>query len=171
MRRTTVVRADGATRALLGAAALWSVGLIVAAILAPAYSSTSVSSSFEPGSAGHPTANLAQAYTHTLATLVQVNGLKALAPVGLPLLATVVVSLTLGHRRRKAKSGAGPLAWTVTALVAGAALLGMLSIGPFIVPPAVLLGVTCGRSSGGHAGQLHPATADLEQGVRHLNPS
>jgi hypothetical protein len=63
-----------------------------------------------------------------------------LAPVGLPLLATVVVSLTLGHRRRKAKSGAGPLAWTVTVLVAGAALLGMLSIGPFIVLVAVLLG-------------------------------
>jgi hypothetical protein len=49
----------------------------------------------------------------------------------------------------------------VTVLVAGAALLGMLSIGPFIVPVAVLLGVTCGRSSGGHAGQLHPATANL----------
>ncbi len=171
MRSTTVVRADGATRALLGAAALWSVGLIVAAIVAPAYDSTAVSSSPTSGAGGHAATNMAQAYTHTSATLVQVNGLKVLAPVGLPLLATVVVSLTLRRRRRKAKSGAGPLAWTVTALVAGVALLGMLSIGPFIVPVAVLLGVTCGRSSGGHAGRLHPATAGVEQGVRHLNPS
>jgi uncharacterized membrane protein YhaH (DUF805 family) len=155
---------------LLGAAALWSVGLVVAAIVAPAYTSTSVSSPSASRVAAHPTASLAQVYTHTAATLVQVNGFKALAPVGLPLLATVVVSLTLGRRRRRAKSGAGPLAWTVTVLVAGAALLGMLSIGPFIVPVAVLLGVTCGRSSGGHAGQLHPATAGVEQQVRHLNP-
>lgn len=149
VRRTTVVRADRATRALLGAAALWSVGLIVAATVAPAYSSASVSSSSAPGAAWHPTTNLALAYMPTSAALVQVNGLKVLALVSLPLLATFVVSLTLGHRRRKAKSGAGPLAWTVTVLVAGAALLGMLSIGPFIVPIAVLLGVSCGRSSGG----------------------
>lgn len=78
--------------------------------------------------------------THTLATLVQVNGLKVLAPVGLSHLATVVVSLALRRRRGKAKTGAGPLAWTVTALLAGAALLGVLSLGPFIVPIVVLLG-------------------------------
>ncbi len=170
MRRTTVVRADGATRALLGAAALWSVGLIVAAIVAPAYGSTSVSSSSASGVVGHPAVSFAQAYTHTVATLIQANGFKALALVVLPLLATVVATLALRRRRRKAKSGTGPLAWTVTVLLASAALIGMLSIGPFIVPVAVLLGVTCGRSSGSHAGHFHPATADVEQGVRHTNP-
>ena len=162
MRKTMVVRADGATRALLGAAALWSVGLVVAAIFAPVYSSTS-------GAAGHSRANLAQVYTHTPATLVQANGFKVLALVGLPLLATVMVTFALGRRRRKVECGAGPFAWTMTVLLAGAALLGMFSIGPFIVPVGVLLAVACGRSSRGHANQLHPATADVEQGLRHPN--
>ena len=98
-------------------------------------------------------------FAHTSATLVHVNGLKVLAPVGLPLLAVIVVAFALRRRRKHEVPGAGWLAWTVTGLLVGVALLGMLSIGPFIVPVAVLFAVACARSSGGPAKQAVPRLA------------
>ena len=147
------VRADRPTSVLLGTAALWSVGLVVAALTAPFYSSMSASSSSPAsptGAPGHPMTTPTQV-AHASATLVHVNGFKVLAPVSLPLLAVIVVAFALRRRRKRATPGAGRLAWTVTVLLVGVALLGTLSIGPFIVPVAVLVGVACARSSGGTA--------------------
>ncbi|MHB8295066.1 MAG: hypothetical protein ACYDH5_10680 [Acidimicrobiales bacterium] len=159
-----VLRADRPTRALLGAAALWSAGLLIAALTAPTYSSTSASSSSPSspsGASGHPTATPTQV-AHTSATLVQVNGFRVLAPVSLPLLAVVVVAFALWRRRKNGAPGAGWLAWTVTGLLLGLALLEMISIGLFIVPVAVLLAVACVRSSGGPARQVQPPRTGLE---------
>jgi cytochrome bd-type quinol oxidase subunit 2 len=100
--------------------------------------------------------------THTSATLVQVNGFKVLAPVGLPLLAVAVVAFTLWRRRKNETAGARWPAWVVTVLLVGVALLGMLSIGPFIVPVAVLVAVARARSSGGPVRQIQPPRTGLE---------
>ncbi|MDA8284011.1 MAG: hypothetical protein M0Z42_12140 [Actinomycetota bacterium] len=164
MSRGPVVRADWPTRVLLGTAALWSVGLVIAALTAPFYSSMSASStspSSPSGASGHLMTTPAQV-THASATLVQVNGFKVLAPVSLPFLAVAVVAFVLWRRRKKESPGAGWLAWTVTVLLVGVALLGMLSIGPFIVPVAVLVAVACARSSGGSARQVQPPRTGLE---------
>lgn len=142
------VRADRPTRVLLGTAALWSVGLVVAALTAPFYSSASSSSPSSPiGAPGHPMTTATQV-AHTSATLVHLNGFKVLAPVSLPLLAVIVVAFALSRRRKRETPGVGRLAWTVSALLVGVVLLGMLSIGPFIAPVAVLVVVACARSSG-----------------------
>lgn len=92
-----VMRADRPTRVLLGTAALWSVGLVIAALTAPFCSSTSASStspSSPAGASGHPMTTPTQV-AHTSATLVQVNGFKVLAPVSLPFLAVAVVAFAL----------------------------------------------------------------------------
>ena len=128
----TGTRADRPTRILLATAALWGVGLVIAAAVAPAYRSTSASSS--------------GTVTHTSATLVQENGVRVLAPVSAPLLAVGAVTFSLWHRRRREQRGAGTLAWTVVALLGGFTLLAMLSIGVFILPVVVLVAVACARA-------------------------
>lgn len=128
----THTRADRATRILLAIATLWSIGLVVAAVVAPAYSSSSASSS---GSA-----------THTSATLVEENGLRVLAPVSVPLLAVGAVTFSLRRRRRHEKPGAGALAWTVVALLGGFTFLAMFTIGVFILPVAGLVTAACARA-------------------------
>lgn len=157
-------RADRPTSVLLATAALWSAGLVVAALTVPFYDSTSVSSSAPSspsGASGHPMTIFTQV-AHTSATLVQVNGFKALAPVSLPLFAVAVVAFTVWRRRKNGAPGVGWLAWTVTVLLVSVALLGMLTIGPFILPTAVLVAVACARSSGEPARQLQPPTTGFE---------
>jgi hypothetical protein len=125
---------------LLVIAATWSVGLLVAAAVVPAYSSMTVASSGSfPGTTATST-------VRTTATLVQENGTRVLALVALPLLAVIVVTLSLWRRRRRARHGAGMLAWTVLAVVGGLTLVSMLTIGPFILPVALLLTVACARA-------------------------
>lgn len=132
VRPVTGTRPDRATRTLLAIAAVWSVGLVIAAAVAPAYSSSSASSS--------------GAVTHTSATLVQENGLRVLVPVSLPLVAVGAVTFSLRRRRKQEKPGAGALAWTVVALLGAFTILAMLSIGVFILPAVVVLAVACARS-------------------------
>ncbi|MDA8183415.1 MAG: hypothetical protein M0035_03165 [Actinomycetota bacterium] len=158
------VRADRTARVLLGAAALWSAGLFAAALSAPFYVGTSASSSapVSPiGASGFP-ATIPTQVAHTSATLVQVNGFKVLAPVSLPLFSVVVVAFALWRRRKNQAPGAGWLAWAVTALLVVFALLGMLSIGLFIVPVAVLVALACARSSDRSATAVRPSRTGFE---------
>lgn len=76
-------------------------------------------------------------------TIVQQNGPIVLVPLGVPLVAVAVVSLALALRRRP---GAGPVAWTAAVALGVLALVGMLTIGLFVVPAAVLVVVACSRS-------------------------
>ena len=117
-------------------AALWCVGLIVGAATLPAYQSTSASVT---GTSGSP----AVTESTSTATLIEVNGTGVLVVVGLPLAAVALVSSALLWRRRRRRSGAGPLAWTVVGLLGALAFVGMLSIGIFIVPAVVLLALAC----------------------------
>jgi hypothetical protein len=121
----------------LGAAALvWSAGLVLAALTWPAYS-TSTTSSDGVTLGGH-------------ATLVDVNGARALALMAIPLILTVVVLGALRARRSGRRWG-GPLAWIAIGLVTAEALVGLMSIGVFIVPTIVLLTMAVRRAPGGTA--------------------
>lgn len=126
---------------MLGIALLWSIGLVIAAILAPFYQSQT--SSISSTSGAQLSAPSVQVYTHASATLVQVNGLWVLWLVSAPLVAVVVVALVLRFRAREARPGAGVLAWTVTVLLGAFAVVGILSIGRFILPVAVLVVLAC----------------------------
>lgn len=113
--------------AALAVALVWSAALLVAAALAPAYQSTTETSS--------------GTVTHGSATLVNENGSGVLLIVGVPLLVTVIVGHALW--RRGARRGAGPTAWIFTGLLTGFNIVAMLSIGPFIMPVTACLVVAC----------------------------
>lgn len=112
----------------LAVAFIWSIGLLVAAAVVPVYSGTSETS---PG--GHE--------RHHTGTLVEVNGSGVLLAVGVPLLATILVSFAL--LARGAYKGAGPIAWTLVGLLGAFNVLGMLTIGVFLVPITACLVVAC----------------------------
>lgn len=111
----------------LGVALVWSGGLLVAAVVAPAYQSATETSS--------------GTVTHGSATLVEQNGPGVLLPLSVPLLVTVVVGCLLW--RRGGHRGAGPMAWTLTGLLAGLNLLAMFSIGLFVLPVTACLTAAC----------------------------
>ena len=115
--------------------------LVVAALVAPVYTTqTSAGSS----------ARYSTAVTGS-ATLVQVNGLRVLLVCAVPLVCALVVGVLLW--RRAGKPGAGPFAWTVTAVLAGFNLLAMLSIGVFVLPVTAALIIACVS----HRALRHPA--------------
>ena len=122
-------------------AAIWSVGLIIAAAVVPVYQSVS-------SSTGSPTVMNRPVVTKTSATLLQENGLHVLVLVGIPLLAVAVASLSLGLRRENRRRGAGPVAWTMVGLLAAFTLVSMLSIGITILPVTGSLIFACVCRSG-----------------------
>jgi ABC-type enterochelin transport system permease subunit len=89
---------------------------------------------------------------------VQVNGFKALVPVGVPLVAVIVVAFASWYGGEHQSRAARWLAWTVTALAGCVAVIGMLTIGPFSIPVPVMLAVVCARSSAGPSGRASTAT-------------
>lgn len=115
-------------RISLASAVVWGAGLVIAAVLVPAYQSSKVSTS--------------GTVTDSSATLVGVNGWGALLVAGAPLAAALVIWYAL--RRRRGRQGAGVLAWVVTALLGCFNLLAMLSIGVFLIPVTLALVVACG---------------------------
>jgi len=114
----------------LVSAAVWGLGLVIAGFLLPAYESTTMSPSGE--------------LTRSTQTLVGVNGPGVVAALAAPLLATGLVACALLLRGRR---GAIPFAWTLTALLGMFNLLGMLTIGIFVVPVTVALAVACASAS------------------------
>jgi hypothetical protein len=116
-----MTRLDRASTMVLVGAGLWGAALLAAAFLLPS------------GNAGPAVSP----------TLVQENGLKVLLPTGLPLLSVVLVAGALARRRARGRWGAGPLALGATIVTGALCLLGALTVGPFVVPVAVLLAVAC----------------------------
>jgi hypothetical protein len=116
------------------AALVWSLGLVLAALIAPVYSTSSTSD--------------VNGVTLGSATLVQVNGAWVLLLVGIPAAMSALVILAIRARRLGARWGV-PLAWTAIALLTAEALVGLETIGLFIVPAIILLAVATRRAPGG----------------------
>jgi hypothetical protein len=129
--------ADRVARVLLAAAALWCLALVVAACTVPASLGTVVATT-----AGGQTS----VRSLPAETLVDTDGLVALVPVGAPAVLVVVTSAALERRRRRGLPNPGPVAVTATALLGAGTLLGAFTIGPFLIPPAVLVGLACARA-------------------------
>lgn len=120
---------------LSAAALVWSLGLVVAALVAPAYSTASQSAGVDGVTLGS-------------ATLVQENGAWVLILVGIPALVSAIVMLALRARRSGAR-WAAPLAWGAIGVLTAEALVGIMSIGLFLIPAIVLLVLAARRSPGG----------------------
>ena len=112
-------------------------GLVILALLAPVYQSQSV---FSPGT-----------MTNGSATLIGVNGWRAMLVVGAPLVAVAVAGY--GLWRRAGRPGAGVLAWTATGLLACFNVLAIATIGVFVIPVTVALFAACAA----HGGRPHRA--------------
>lgn len=149
------LRLDRTTRIMLASAALWALGLLVAAMTAPFYNAESRSGTTSVTSGGTPTTRV-PAVTHS--TLVQVNGFKVLIPVVVPCLAVALVAAGLSRRRKAHKAGPGPMASAVVALLSAGTLPAILSIGILVIPVDALLVAICvrasklARSTGGDSG-------------------
>jgi hypothetical protein len=110
-------------------AVLWSAGLLVAAVTVPVYA-------VDSGAAG---ADGGLVTSSGSATLVGANGSGVLAVAVAPLVASVLVGalLTARPRDRVART----VAWAVVGLLAGLAVLGLASVGLFVLPVVVALAV------------------------------
>jgi amino acid permease len=91
---------------------VWSIGLLVAALLAPAYGS---------------------------ATLVDENGTRVLVVIAVPAVISAAVWLALRRKCTRGGPVSGVVAWTCVSLLAVFCLLALASIGMFVMPVAVLL--------------------------------
>ena len=77
---------------------------------------------------------------HTTQTLVEVNGPVAAVEMAVPLAATLVVALAFRSGVYRVRMLVG---WTATGLLAVFNVLGMLTIGVFVLPVTVALVVAC----------------------------
>ncbi|MHB1063016.1 MAG: hypothetical protein ACYC1Z_00710 [Georgenia sp.] len=114
---------------LLAIAGTWSaIVLPIGAIVAPLYSGVSVDS------------KTGTEVTDT-ASLVDINGWWVLTYAAIPLVITLIVAALLW--RRGLERGPGATAWTAVGLLTAFTLLGMMTIGIFILPVTGCLIAAC----------------------------
>lgn len=106
---------DKWTRWWLLASVVFGAGLLVAAFTVSAYNGT------------------------VSQTLVQANGGKVIFIVAVPLVGAILAIWTIAARLRHARSGVSIFTWLVVGVVGAFAMLGMLTIGPFVAPVPVCL--------------------------------
>jgi hypothetical protein len=111
--------------ALTMTAFFWGLALVPAALLLPAYHGSSSSNS--------------GIVTHTSGTLVGENGPWVLGVVGLPALLALIAWFGLHRRCASASRRGAALAWTAIAALLLLSLLAAASVGPFLLPAALLL--------------------------------
>jgi energy-converting hydrogenase Eha subunit B len=103
----------------------WGLALVPSAWLLPAYQGSASSSS--------------GVVTHTSATLVGENGLWVLGIVAPPAVLALIAWFGLHRRCASTSRRGGALAWTAIAALLVLSLLAAASVGPFLLPVALLL--------------------------------
>ena len=126
------------------AAFLWSVALAGAAFLLPAYGSSSGPST--------------QARSSTSLTLVQVNGLQVLIPLGVVLIVVLLVWVALHRKCSRGGRAAHYAARALVFMLAVGCVVSIASIGLLIVPVVALLwrAATLTPRGTSHNGALTP---------------
>jgi hypothetical protein len=98
----------------------WALALVAAALLAPVYTGAG------PGGT-------------TSSTLVQENGPRVLLVMVVPAVLSAIAWAALHRRCSKGSRRAARLAWAIVSALAAIAVLGVASIGLFVLPVAILL--------------------------------
>ena len=107
------------------AAFMWSAMLVGGAFLFPAYGSSAASSTGAQSSGS--------------LTLVQVNGLGVLIPVGVPLVIAALVWVALHRKCSRGGRIGGYVAWACISVLGAFCGLAIFSIGILVMPVVVLL--------------------------------
>ncbi|HWE15248.1 MAG TPA: hypothetical protein VG365_17115 [Solirubrobacteraceae bacterium] len=141
---------------MTGAASVWSVGLFLAALLVPAY--------------GRETSSPDSGVTLSQVTLIQSKGVWALVLVTVPVIASVLVAAAMVYRRRDDARWAAPAAWSAIGVLALIALLGITSVGAFMLPAAVLLAIGVRLAPGWGDVRANPAPAHPGRSRRAARP-
>jgi hypothetical protein len=110
---------------LIVIALVWSAGLIIVALFIPTYASDRASEM--------------DGVTLTSSTLLQSKGAWAMTLVTIPALVTVAVLVLLRGRRYDGAEWRLYAVWALVALLAVEALLGILTVGAYILPVPILL--------------------------------
>lgn len=124
------------------AAFMWSAALIGAAFWLPVYGSSSTSST-----GAHSSASL---------TLVQVNGLRVLIPMGVPLIIVALAWVALHRKCSRGGRVAGYVAGALVGMLVAGCLVAIASVGLLIAPVAALLARAAAITPSGssHSGAL-----------------
>lgn len=126
MNAQVAARRWGVAVRLMAVSAVWSAGVLLAALLLPV----------DNGNVDN-----GDGVTLTRITLVQDHGLTALVLVIVPLVACAVVARAMVARRRDDAPWSTPSAWGAVGVVVVEAILGILSVGAFFIPVAIALAV------------------------------
>ena len=118
------------TKIALAVALLWSTAFLVAGLTVPVYHQGSVSSD------GSRTTTVTSS-----STLVEENGWPVLVVLMLPLVLSLVVAVVLLRTQRR--TPAVVVGWVATGLLAVLTVLGMLTVGLFVLPASIALVVAC----------------------------
>lgn len=86
-------------------------------------------------------------------TLVQVNGLLVLIPVGVPLLISLLVWAALHRKCSRGSNAAGAAAAVLVTVLTFGCLIGLASIGLIVIPVAMLLGWAVAITPSGNSSQ------------------
>jgi hypothetical protein len=109
--------------------------LVGTAFWLPVYGSSSVSSS--------------GAQSSSSLTLVAVNGLGVLVPVGVPLVIAALVWAALHRKCSRGGRVGGYVAWACISILGAFCFVALFSIGIFVVPVVVLLACAASRTPSG----------------------
>ncbi|HZE04477.1 MAG TPA: hypothetical protein VE127_04585 [Solirubrobacteraceae bacterium] len=128
---------------LVAGSAVWSLGLVLVALLVPVDNGETLSAR--------------DGVTLTRETLIQSRGAGALALALAPLIACGLVAAAVLFRRRADARWAAPVAWTAVGGLAVVAVLGITSVGAFMLPVAVALAFGARLAPGWGDVRAHPA--------------
>jgi uncharacterized membrane protein YhaH (DUF805 family) len=128
---------------LTAGALVWSIGLMIAAVVIPAY--------------GTETSSQANGVTLMSSTLLQDKGAGALVLVTIPALVSLIVLIAIRARRGHDAAWSGRVAWTAIGAVTVESILGIATIGAFMLPVAILLTLSV---------RLVPSAGDRAEGNR-----
>ncbi len=120
------------TRIALAVAPLWSVGLLVTGLVVPVSTTRTETSGTDASGA------VTTSVTVTGVSLVHAEGPWVLALLALPLVATLAVVVALVWLRPPARQ---VVAWLGVGVCLVLGILGMLTIGPLVLPVTVALAV------------------------------
>jgi len=105
---------------------MWSLALVAAAFVAPLYNGQMISST--------------GGVTHTTSTLFEQNGMRVVVVLAAPLVITLLAWLGLHERCARGSRLGTVAAWSCVAFLAAFAVVGSMTVGPFVLPVVLLLG-------------------------------